>query len=612
MANRSEPSQAHPGQRDWLLGAILFLAVLLTYLPVWYAGFIWDDDSVVTGNPVIVGPLGLIDIWTTRAADICPLVLTTFWAEHALWGLHPLPYHLVNLALHGACAILLWRVLLALRVPGAWLGAALWALHPVQVETVAWITEMKNTQSGLFYLLAILAFVHGLRASTDGNRKGVLWFYAAMLLCAAAAMASKSSTIVLPIVLGLCAWWIECRWRWRNLATLTPLAVMAVFPAALTLWTQKLRMQGPEDLLWARSFPERLATAGDAIWFYLAKLIWPHPLIFIYPRWQIDAGSWISYVPLAAALIVLTVLWLGRATWARPWFFAYAYFVAALLPVLGLVDGYFWRYSLVGDHFQYLADMGPLALIGAGLTTLAETTFPGKAMLHSRLAAGLLLVLGALSWQRVWVYQDLETLWTDTLAHNPASWMAHNNLGDVYLQAGKLDAAKAEYEAALKINPQEVNAHSNLGIILAQQNQLDAAIAQFQQALAIRPNFGRAVNNLAVALYQEGHLDAALAEYRQAEAINPYYPQIHYNLGHILLQKGQLDEARTELERALQTDPDDVPALNALGVALFKLGHPDEAITTFQKALRLQPDNPAVRKNLTDAQAAIPPAPGPK
>ena len=163
--------------RDWVWGLTCVLAVIVAYSPVWWAGYIWDDDLYVTANPCIVGPLGLKEIWTTSAADICPLTLTTFWVEHALWGLAPLPYHLVNVLLHGACAVLLWRVLRSLRVPGAWLGAALWALHPVQVESVAWITEMKNTQSGLFFLLSILFFVKWLRArDRRTNRRG--WNYA--------------------------------------------------------------------------------------------------------------------------------------------------------------------------------------------------------------------------------------------------------------------------------------------------------------------------------------------------------------------------------------------------------------------------------------------------
>jgi hypothetical protein len=134
--------------RDGLWGLVLVLAVFLTYTPVWWAGFIWDDNANLATNPCIIGPLGLKEIWTTSTGQFFPLVLTTFWMEHALWGLAPLPYHLVNVLFHGACAVLLWRVLRSLNIPGAWLGAALWALHPVQVESVAWITEMKNTQSG--------------------------------------------------------------------------------------------------------------------------------------------------------------------------------------------------------------------------------------------------------------------------------------------------------------------------------------------------------------------------------------------------------------------------------------------------------------------------------
>ena len=172
--------------------------------------------GILTANPCIVGPLGLKEIWTTSAADICPLVLTTFWVEHALWGLAPLPYHLVNVLMHGACAVLLWRVLRSLRVQGAWLGAALWALHPVEVESVAWITEMKNTESGLFFLLSILFFVRWLRAKDLDGRTGGGWNYALTLLFAALAMASKSSTVILPVVLCLCAWWMEGRWHWRN------------------------------------------------------------------------------------------------------------------------------------------------------------------------------------------------------------------------------------------------------------------------------------------------------------------------------------------------------------------------------------------------------------
>ena len=287
--------------RDRLFGLILVLAVILAYQPVWYAGYVWDDDGRLTENPCIVGPLGLKEIWTTAGADLCPFVYTTFWFEHALWGLEPLPYHLVNMLLHATCAVLLWKILRHLSVPGAWLGAALWAVHPVQVETVAWITEMKNTESCFFYLLAILFFVKWLQAGKE-EKPGNAWNYRLMLIFAALAMASKSSTIVLPAVLGLCAWWVEGRWNWRHLLTLAPTALMAIFPSVVTVWTQTVMATGEdaEEVRFVRSLPERIAAAGDAVWFYLGKLIWPHPLMFIYPRWKIDPGVWYEWLPLGA------------------------------------------------------------------------------------------------------------------------------------------------------------------------------------------------------------------------------------------------------------------------------------------------------------------------
>jgi hypothetical protein len=131
------------------------------------------------------------------------------------------------------------------------------------------------------------------------------------------------------------------------------------------MWTQGLQLATDPDPQWIRPWPERLATAGEAVWFYLGKLLWPHPLIAIYPRWQIDPGQWISYLPLLAVIVILSIFWLrGRSGGAgsRACFFAFVYFVVALLPTLGLIDTFIFRFSLVFNHFQYLASIGPLAL----------------------------------------------------------------------------------------------------------------------------------------------------------------------------------------------------------------------------------------------------------
>ena len=541
---------------------LLVLAVLLIYLPVLQAGFIWDDDDHVTANPCIIGPLGLKEIWTTDHARYYPLVTTTFWVEHALWGLAPMPYHLVNVLMHGACAVALWRVLRSLSVPGAWLGATLWAVHPVQVETVSWITELKNTQSGLFYLLSILFFVKWLKAQEPGRHGS----YALSLLCTALAMTSKSSTVVLPLVLCLCAWWVEGRWHWRNVPRVVPFFLLSAAAAALAMWSVHLHGD-TTNTHWVRSWPERVITAGNVFWFYLGKLVWPHPLIFIYPRWVIDAGQPLSYLPLLAMLIVLSVLWHCRASSGRPVFFALAYFVVALLPVLGLVEHFFLRYSFVADHLQYLAGMGPLALAGAALATFSEKFFPGKSWLPSLAGAGLLLLLGAISWQRTWVFQSQEILWTDTLAQNPTCWMAHINLGAILSQKGLVDQAKAHYQKAVDLEPEDADAHFNLGNAFYKTGDFDAAIAQFQKALEAKPNDAQIHNNLGNALLHHGQIDAAIIQLQRALALSPDLAQAHTNLGIALVQKGQLDQAIPQFEEALRLTPSDPDAQHNLAQA---------------------------------------------
>jgi tetratricopeptide (TPR) repeat protein len=554
-------------RHDWLWGLMLMLAVILAYMPVWQAGFIWDDSVVLTANPCIVGPLGLKEIWTTSAADICPLTLTTFWIEHALWGLGPLPYHLVNLLLHGASAVLLWRVLRGLRVQGAWLGAALWALHPVAVESVAWITEMKNTESGLFFLLSILFFVRWLRAKGLDRRSGGSWNYALTLLFAALAMASKSSAVILPVVLCLCAWWMEHRWYWRNLARVAPIFLMSIAASALSIWTQGLQLATVTDPQWVRTWPERLATAGSAVWFYLGKLLWPHPLITIYPRWQIDAGQWVSYLPLLAVIVILSIFWFKRELWSRAWFFAFAYFMAALLPALGLIDNFIFSFSLVFDHLQYLASMGPLALAGAGLARFSDIVIPKRPLLQSGLCAGLLLFLGMASWQRTGVYESQETLWTDTLAKNPNCWVGQYNLGIVFLQKGQVDKALEDFQSAVEINPNYLEAHSNLGLALLQEGQMDEAVAHFKKASEIAPNSLTTHYNLGVALLKNGELDEAVAQYRKALEINPNSLETHYNLGLFFFKKRQLDEAITQFLEVLRLKPGFSPAQDYLARA---------------------------------------------
>lgn len=593
---------------EWGLGLLLFAAVIIAFHPAWRAGFIWDDDAHLTRNPCIIGPLGFRAIWTSSSAVYYPLVLTSFWVLHAFWGLNPIPYHVINIAMHGACAVLLWRVLVSLRVRGAWLGAALWALHPVMVESVAWITELKNTQSGFFYLLTILFFLRwwkvtcrapGSGASPDSA--GAAWTsYALSLICGILAILSKSSTVMLPVVLGLCAWWMGSRLSPRALGMLVPFLLVSLVAGGWTVWEQKYH-SGALGHEWEQSWPERFVIAGKAAWFYLAKLIWPNPLLYIYPRWKIDAAQPLAWLPLAGATAGMFALWRGRAGRMRPVFFAAAYFVVSLFPVLGFFSVYFFRYSFVADHFQYLASMGPLALAGAGAAVLMDYWPREARWLRPAGCAVAAAALGILSWRQCGVYSDVETLWRATLAGNPDCWMGHDNLGTAVLAKGQVEEALAEFREALRLNPADADGRYNLGLVAFQQGKPDEAIAQYREAQRLDPTLVEAINNLGNTFLALGRTQEAIVEFRQAIKTDPTKGKAHENLGNALLRQGEADQAIAEYREALRINPADAGSLYDLGNALLRTGRAAEAIEQYREALRIDPANAQAHGSLGGA-----------
>jgi len=658
--------------RFGLWGFFLIALVFVAYARVFSAGFIWDDESHLTQNPCVVGPLGLKEVWTTTRAVYYPLVLTTFWGLHKVIGLTPWPYHLLNVLLHAGSAFLLWQVLRQLGIRGAWLGAALWALHPVMVQSVAWVTELKNTQSCLFYLLSIFCFLkwserpritqitrikntedqvalskapqrrfwsavtcrrfytkkHGTSpesadVSTHSKTESPArwWQFALSLLFFLLATLSKPSVVMLPVVLALCVWWRTGRICRRDIAVLAPFLLISGLASVWTILEQKFHA-GAIGAEWAQTWPERLIIAGRAIWFYLAKLTWPHPLIFIYPRWEIDSSQITAYLPLLAALAGLLVLWLVRPKWSRAVFFAAAYYVVSLFPVLGFFSVFFFRYSFVSDHFQYLASMGPLALAGAGITILvgrfcetpleaasdtdalqfsAEAAQPPGALKKAPLfgiCGVLLLSLVSLTWRQTAVYRNVVTLYTATLTKNPGCWMAHYNLGIALDGRGKTDEAIAQYQQAIDLRPRYVEAHYNLARLLAQKGQLDDAVTHYEKALEINPADAEAQNNLGVTLFGSGRVDEAIAHYQEALKIRPDYAEGSCNLANALLSKGDLDEAIARYSACLALSPNQADVQYDLASALLRKGRTDEAIAHYKKVLELRPDSADAYANL--------------
>ena len=343
------------------LAAVLGLALLVaaSYFPALSGGFVWDDRAF-TREPLVHRWSGLWDIWlspgeVSNEGHYWPLVYTTFWLEHKLWGLAPFGYHLVNLLLHLLNCVLVWRLLLKLAVPGAWAVAAVFAVHPLHVESVAWIIERKDLLSAAFYLGAVLVWVRFTETPTRGRYALALGLFVAGLL-------SKSMVVTLPAALVVWHWWKRgavTAADWLRLAPFFAVG-LAITLADLAFYTAR------EPLALGWSGLERVLIAARALWFYAAKLLWPADLAVIYPHWEVHAGDVVGWVAFAGAVALAGALWAARHRLGRGPVAGAAFFAVTLSPVLGFVDYGYMQFSFVADRFQYLAGLGVLAVVLGG------------------------------------------------------------------------------------------------------------------------------------------------------------------------------------------------------------------------------------------------------
>lgn len=572
------------------LGAVLLVvAVIATYIPAMRGGFVWDDDEYVVNNQTLRNVDGLARIWFQPGAvpQYYPLVHTTFWVEYRLWGLHPLGYHIVNVLLHAAAALLLIAVLERLQIPGAWLAGAIFALHPVQVESVAWITERKNVLSGVFYLLALLAYLRfaplGAESPPGSNRRRSYFVSLGLFACA---LLAKTVTATLPAAILLLTWWKRGRIRRQDFAPLIPFFLIGLAAGSMTAWMERVHV-GARGAEWDLSLPERILVAGRAIWFYIAKTGWPADLSFVYARWRIhvgNVGQW--FYPLAVLAVVAMLTFARRRIGSGP-LVGLLFYVGTLMPALGFFDVYPMRYSFVADHFQYLASMGLIALAtGAGVSAARRwSRSRGGRLALTTVAVILLAALGQASWHRGSVYLDLETLWRDTIDRNPECWMAQHNLGMVYETRGEVDRAIVQYRKAVDIRPDLEASHFNLGTMLARAGDLSGARASFEEALRIRPAYTEAWNNLGNVLILEEDAASAVAAYRRALALDPANASAHRNLGFALGKLGDAHGATEELRASLRLEPMDASAMNLLAWLLST--SPDDGLRDGAEAVRL-------------------------
>jgi protein O-mannosyl-transferase len=640
----------------------LLVLCVAAYWPLRWAGYIWDDDVWLTANPFVQHWSGLWYIWFVPRSTLSqyyPLIYTAFLLQFKMWGLNPLGYHLVNIILQAINSVLLWRILRQLGLKGAWVAAAIFAIHPVQVETVGWITEQKNMLSGLFYFSTILFWLRCRKmdpASITDSLNSGSWnwrFYLAASGCFFLALLAKTDACTLPVVLLLLAWWKKGWITKREILALLPWFILALVFAAVTLHVehQQADARGPAFTF---SWMQHLMIAGMNLWFYPFKLLWPHPLLEIYPRWNIDHFFFWQWIFPITAFAIPVVLWLWRKKIGRGPFMAVAYYGITITPVLGLTSFYTMVYTFVADHYQYLACIGIIVFIveptACGMERfrgylvrkqVGKTRFVSerlsRLLLPTTASTVLLMALGILSYKQSELYNPQEKLWQNTLYYDPTSWQAmlhlaaladsHNHPLDTYnkivlatQQPGGQNYLALNYLGlfylknqhdyssaatlltdSLELNPYQSQTICELAQCMEKLDQMNQAMADLQKGLNLMPDNYLLQRSMGELLGQNGQYPAALDQFRKVLQDQPFDAVSRFDTAFTLEQLGQWQEALAQYQQAIEITSDFAEAQFMYGKLLLTHGQTVAALEHLNKAVELAPDQIDVHLALAQA-----------
>lgn len=514
--------QRHP--QDTMTGIFFRVLIILAagfwaMSPVLRGEWLLDDLAYYPRNPLLGDPHQLWKIWFEPGTliDYYPIEATFGWLQWSVWHQFTFGYHLVNLALHLLNALLVWRLLERLGLRLAWLGGLIFAVHPVQVESVAYLAELKNTLSLAPFLLAMEAWI-------DFEDYGRRLDYVLALVLFLIAMLCKISMIGFPFVILLYAWWKHGRIDRHDLKRSLPFFAVSLVLGAVAIHASHKFMQAHllvEDSVPMGGFFSHLALAGLSLSFYFLRFVWPVGSLPVYPFWKIDPPTLLQFVPWLVWGGVIFLAWRERKTWGRVVLFGLGFFIINLAPFLGFRAISYMSFTWVMDHFLYLPIIGLIGLTVVGLDWLRARVNLSVARLGAVLVGFGVGFLVSDSHAYAKKFESPEILWSYAVSHNPQSWAAQNNLASALHLSGRVTRAIAQYEQAIQLNPNEAVLRENLGLALMDSGRRAEAIDQFQQAIALRP----------------GRLKS------------------HYYLGMLLAQEGKLPEAREHFEFVLHLDP---------------------------------------------------------
>ncbi len=475
----------------------------------------------------------------------------------------------------------------------AWIASVIFALHPVHVESVAWIVELKDVLSTLFYFLSFLSYFHFDRGK---NRR----FYILSLIFLVLSMLSKPLAISLPLVILLVLWWKKERLEKSDWLSILPFFLIVILLAGMDLFFYHQR--NTEDI--SLSLAQKFIVVGWNVWFYIEKLIWPHPLMTIYPKWDINTHSLWQYSFSGSILIIISALWFLRYRLGKSPLVTVLFFFITLAPTLGFMTFGFMIYSFVADRFQYIPSIAPIVACTAYITNNRKHIFPVQQWIFIPGTIVLLAFLGTLTWRQASTYQDMETLFSDNLKKNPKAWLAHSNLADTYAYQGKYQEAVRHYSLALQYCPQPEKIYIAFGNAYVHLKEYNKAMEQYNIALQIHPVNAVVSNNIGVIAANQGKLNDAQTCYLKALEINPSLSIAYANLGLIKIAQDKYAEAQDYFLQALTINSELACAHCNLGSLLARQRKIEEAIAHFSRATRIKKDYAVANSNLEKAIAA--------
>lgn len=600
----------------WLSAIFVALITFVIYLPALKNGFVnWDDDLYVYENINIES----IDLdflkwsFTSQVASHWhPLTLFSLALDYVLWGSSPWGFHLSNILLHTFNTFLVLILTVELIGYGASdrdkykkknvitgvVTAILFGIHPLHVESVAWISERKDTLSVFFYLSSILAYI---KCTYSGNAKKSA-FYAACLLFYILALMSKPMAVSLPIVLLILDFYpmkrIRIDWKFNIRSLLLeklPFFALSVLTALLTIWAHRIGggLRTSEEL----PFTIRVFTAIRSYIFYLFKLLLPLNLSPLYPfPAHIDLFSF-EYISSFLVLVVITFssIWFLKRD-NKLYLSLLLYYIVTLLPVIGIIQV---GSQMAADRYTYLPSLGPFILFGLGIGVIFEKL---KKISQILIICALIMFLGIMAYKtikQVSVWQNSISLWNHVIKLFPdSSDTAHYNLGLAYATQFMHEEAIQHYKTTIKINPMHVKAYLNLGLEYSRIGKFEQAITYFTKGIQINLYDAKAYNARGFAYFNSGNYQLAIQDYNEAIKLNSLVPEFFYNRGLIHFSLGNYIQALKDYSLAIELKPKYADAFNNRGNTYLTLGNLQQAEKDFKAAITLFPEDATSYYNL--------------